>query len=149
MTVTKNFISDDAGILDLPGDINCPFILITMLTFRAYKKKLPVFLFFWEGLFISDIFFFWKVDKEQILEVLSFNISRHHFPQIFRTSFNIIWKNDFRHERWESDKDWFWPFEPIWKLKTTFSKYWTSIKVQLWVQLNMKFLLGYDMKIAI
>ena len=35
----KNVISDAAGILDLPGDINSLFVLITMLTFHAYKKN--------------------------------------------------------------------------------------------------------------
>ena len=39
MTVTKNSISDAAGVLDLPGDINSLFVLITMLTFHAYKKN--------------------------------------------------------------------------------------------------------------
>ena len=29
---------------------------------------------------------------------ISFYISRYHFSQIFRTSFNIVWKKDFRHE---------------------------------------------------
>ena len=52
----------------------------------------------------------------------------HQQTSFFRTSFNIIWKNDFLHKSWESGKDWFWPFEPIWKLKTTFCKYWTSIQ---------------------
>ena len=55
----KNVISDAAGVLDLPGDINSLFVLITMLTFHAYKKN------------FATIFF----------------------------------KNDFRHERWEPDKD--------------------------------------------
>ena len=29
---------------------------------------------------------------------ISFYISRYHFSQVFRTSFHIIGKNDFRHE---------------------------------------------------
>ena len=33
-----------------------------------------------------------------IAVLISFYISRYHFSQIFRTSFNIIWKTDFRHE---------------------------------------------------
>ena len=37
MTVTKNSISYAAGILDLPGDINSLFLLITVLTFHAHK----------------------------------------------------------------------------------------------------------------
>ena len=47
--------------------------------------------------------------------------------------FDTIQANERRQEtsspRWESDKDWFWPFEPILKLKTTFCKYWTSTKI--------------------
>ena len=30
---------------------------------------------------------------------------------------------------WESEEEWFWPFETFSKLKTTFCKYWTSIKI--------------------
>ena len=29
---------------------------------------------------------------------ISFYISRYHISQVFRTSFNIIWKKDFRHK---------------------------------------------------
>ena len=29
---------------------------------------------------------------------ISFYISRYHFSQVFRTSFNIIWKKDFQHK---------------------------------------------------
>ena len=32
---------------------------------------------------------------------------------------------------WESDKEWFWRFEPVSKLKTRFRKYWTSIKIKI------------------
>ena len=32
---------------------------------------------------------------------------------------------------WESDEEWSWPFEPFSKLKTTFCKYWTSIKIKI------------------
>ena len=39
MTVTKNFISDVAEVVDLPGDINYLFLLINVLTFHAYKIK--------------------------------------------------------------------------------------------------------------
>ena len=128
MTVTKNFISDAAGVFDLPGDIKFSFCIDHHVNFPCLQKKLCHYFFdsLWRFL-ISDIFF-WKVDKLELLEVLrSFDISRHDFSQIFRTSFNIICKNNFRHERWESDEDWFWPFEPISKLKTTY-KYWASIK---------------------
>ena len=38
----------------------------------------------------NQIFYF-------LLFYISFYISRNHFSQIFRTSFNIIWKKDFRH----------------------------------------------------
>ena len=57
MTVTKNFISDAAGVLDLPADINSLFVLITMLTFHACKKLCHYFFTFSGGLSISDIFF--------------------------------------------------------------------------------------------
>ena len=87
-----------------------------------------LFVFFYI-LSISDVLFLWKVDKKELLQVeRSFYISRHPFSQILRTSFNIIWKKYFHHESWESGEDWFWPFEPISKLKTTFCKNWTSIK---------------------
>ena len=33
-----------------------------------------------------------------LLFYISFYISRHHFSQIFRTSFSIIWKQDFCHK---------------------------------------------------
>ena len=45
-----------------------------------------------------------KICKIQSLDLLflvvfiSFYISRYHFSQVFRTSFNIIWKKDFRHK---------------------------------------------------
>ena len=45
-----------------------------------------------------------KICKIQPLDLLflvafiSFYISRYHFSQVFRTSFNIIWKKDFRHK---------------------------------------------------
>ena len=45
-----------------------------------------------------------KICKMQPLDLLffvvfiSFYISRYHFSQIFRSSFNIIWKKDFRHK---------------------------------------------------
>ena len=32
---------------------------------------------------------------------------------------------------WESDEEWFWTFEPFAKLKATFCKYWTSIKIKI------------------
>ena len=68
----------------------------------------------------------------------------------------------------ESNKKWFWPLELFLKLKTTFCKYWTLIKIKIsmtcmskeyevkikmvqeqWLQLKIKFLLGYNMKIII
>ena len=59
MTLTKNSISDAAGDLDLPGDINSLFVLITMLTFHAYKKNFgTIFFTFRRGLSVSDIFLF-------------------------------------------------------------------------------------------
>ena len=45
-----------------------------------------------------------KICKMQSLDhfifccFISFDISRYHFSRNFRTSFNIIWKKDFRHK---------------------------------------------------
>ena len=45
-----------------------------------------------------------KICKIQSLDLLflavsvSFYISRYHFSQVFRTSFNIVWKKDFHHK---------------------------------------------------
>ena len=38
-----------------------------------------------------------KIQSLDLLFLVAF-ISRHHFSQYFRTSFNIIWKKDFRHK---------------------------------------------------
>ena len=65
-------------------------------------------------------------------------------------------------------KELFSPLKPFLKLKATFCKYWTLIKIKIsmsfvhkvyesktkmvqeqWLQLNTKFLLGYNMKIVI
>ena len=45
MTVIKNLISDAAGVLDLPGNINSLFVLITIITFHAYKKNFATVFF--------------------------------------------------------------------------------------------------------
>ena len=69
---------------------------------------------------------------------------------------------------WEAEEKWFWPFKHFSKLKTAFCEYWTKIKIKIsitsvykdyeiktklvqeeWLQLKMKFLLGYNMKIII
>ena len=79
----------------------------------------------------------------------------------------FCWENFFI-EWWESDKEWFWTFEPFSKLKTRFCEYWTSIKIKIsmtcmykdykfkikmvqeqWLQLKMKSLWGSNMKIVI
>ena len=39
-----------------------------------------------------------SIDFLFLVVFISFYISRHHFSQVFRTSFNIIWKKDFRHK---------------------------------------------------
>ena len=80
MTVTENFISDTAGVLGLPGDMNPLFVLITKLPFHAYQKNFATIVFtFRGGLSIIDIFFcekkrsfsvFFEVGKKELLEVL-------------------------------------------------------------------------------
>ena len=68
----------------------------------------------------------------------------------------------------EPEVEWFRQFQPFPKLKTAFSEYWTTIKIKIsmtcvykeyeiktkmvqehWLQLKMKFLLGYNMEIVI
>ena len=39
-----------------------------------------------------------SLDPSFLVVFISFYISRYHFSQVFRTSFNIIWKKDFRHK---------------------------------------------------
>ena len=70
--------------------------------------------------------------------------------------------------RWRESEEWFWQFEPFSKLKTVFRECWASIKIkinmtcvskqyeiktnmeqQLWLQLKMMFLLGYNLKIVV
>ena len=46
-------------------------------------------------------FKFWRIQPPDFLffvVFISFYISRSHFSQIFRTSFNITWKRDFCHK---------------------------------------------------
>ena len=65
---------------------------------------------------------------------------------------------------WESEEEWCWPFESFSKLKITFCKLWASSKLAWplytsgvlykmmqgrWLQLKLKFLLGYNVKIVI
>ena len=58
MTVTKNSISDPAGVLNLRGDKSYLLILINVLTFHAYKKKLPLFCLLFVEVCLSVIDFF-------------------------------------------------------------------------------------------
>ena len=74
---------------------------------------------------------------------------------------------NFFIQLWESDRKWFWPFDSFSKLKRTFCNYRTSIKIKTsmtcvykeykvkikimkeqWLQLKMKFLMDYNMKIV-
>ena len=75
-----------------------------------------------------------------------------------RGNFSVGW--------WESGKEWFLPLKPFSKLKTTFCKYWTLIKIKIsktcvckecegkikmvqdqWLQLKMKFLFSRGMNL--
>ena len=74
----------------------------------------------------------------------------------------FYWERFFFHW-WRGIEEWFWWFEPFSKLKIALCEYWTSIKIKIsmtcvskeyetqtkmvheqWIQLNMKFLLGYN-----
>ena len=76
-------------------------------------------------------------------------------------------RGNFFIGRWEPEEVWFWPFQPFSKLKTTFCKYWISIKIKIsltfvykeyevkikmvqerWLQLRIKLLLGYNMRVV-
>ena len=46
---------------------------------------------------LMKIFKIQSVDLLFLIAFISFYISRYHFSQVFRTSFNIIWK-DFHHK---------------------------------------------------
>ena len=56
-----------------------------------------------------------------------------------------------RVEWYESGEEWFWPFEPFSKLKTTFCIYVGKTKMvkEQELQLKVKFLWGYNMNIVI
>ena len=95
------------------------------INFPCLQKKLCHCFFYLLQRFVHQWYIFFS--EKLIRTFRSFKFF-HQQTSFFRTSFNIIWKNDFLHKSWESGKDWFWPFEPIWKLKTTFCKYWTSIQ---------------------
>ena len=58
MTVTKNSISDAVGVHHLPGDINYLFVLITVLTFHAYKKDFATIFLLFVEVCPSVIYFF-------------------------------------------------------------------------------------------
>ena len=77
-------------------------------------------------------------------------------------------RGDFSFGWWESGKEWFWPLEPFSKLKTTCCKHWTLVKIKIsmacvykeyrgktkmvqeqWLQLKVKILLNYSMKLFI
>ena len=85
--LSKNSISDAAGVLDLPGDINYLFVLITVLTFHAYKKYMLLFFFFF--LSISVYFFCEKLIKKNFYKLkevfTSADILFHKFLELHLT----------------------------------------------------------------
>ena len=93
---------------------------ITLNRFCALIKRKPTSLFFIDNIKLDGVptkikwkihtflYFKFKVHLIKIYKiqppdllfivVLHYFFSRYHFSQIFRTSFNIIWKNNFRQE---------------------------------------------------
>ena len=90
---------------------------VTLNGFCLINKKNPTLLFLTDNIkmdrILTKIFYIVfpalkvlliKIFQIQSLDLLcfvvfiSFYISRYHFSQVFRTSFNIIWKKDFRHK---------------------------------------------------
>ena len=47
---------------------------------------------------LIKIFRIQSLDLLFLVVFISFYINRYHFSQVFRNSFNIIWKKDFRHK---------------------------------------------------
>ena len=61
------------------------------LRWRLYSDQFSIFL----CSFVPTI---QPLDILFLLFYISFYVSRYHFSQIFRTSFNIFWKKDFCHK---------------------------------------------------
>ena len=79
----------------MPTKINrkistCPFYLHSFSSFGGR------YFFSYSWTFICKII--QPLDLLFLVVFISFYVSRYHFSQIFKTSFSIIWKKDFRHE---------------------------------------------------
>ena len=91
MTVTKNSISNAAGVLDLPGDINSLFELITVLTFHAYKKIYAAIFFFFFFTFCPSVMYVFceKLIKRNFYKLkevfISADILFHKFLELHLT----------------------------------------------------------------
>ena len=112
-----NFNFDDIRIYFLQVLRDCRQITFVTLNGFCQLTKTPTPLFLMDNIkmdrILTKIFYIVfqvlkvlliKICKIQSLDLLflvvfiSFYISRYHFSQVFRTSFNIIWKKDFRHK---------------------------------------------------
>ena len=89
---------------------------VTLIRFCPLSKKKPTPLFLTNNIKMGRILTIVIYIVFQVLKVLlmrskiqspallflfvfiRFYISRYHFSQVFRTSFNIIWRKDFRHK---------------------------------------------------
>ena len=59
------------------------------------------------------------------------DVTNHGFPKYrLRVEGNGKFCWGIFYQVVESEEEWFWPFKPFSKLKTTFCKYWTSIKMK-------------------
>ena len=89
-----------------------------------------------------------------------------HGPKTVLHTWNFVYEKLYFMKPFE--EEWFRLFEPFSMLEKLFCKYWTSIKMKIiitcvykeykikmkmvqerWLQLKMKFLLGYNLKIVI
>ena len=104
-----NFNFDDIRTYFLQVLRDCwQIIFVTFNGFCPFKQKKPTPLFLTDNIkmdrILTKIFYIvLQVLKTQSVDLLfvvfmSFYISRYHFSQAFRTSFNIIWKKDFRRK---------------------------------------------------
>ena len=107
---------------------------------------------------------YWNLTHNVGLLVLWFDITKTYKQKQSNRVFQIVLcsRGNFFFGWWGTKEEWSGPFQPFSKLKTTFCKYWTLIKIknsincgykeyevkikmeqEQWLQLKIKFLLNY------
>ena len=99
-------------LLSNPPPLPTPFFWRTISWWIVYQtkpnEKCMPFLHYIMKVLLYFYIMFWRYFLQKfarqppdflfIVDFISFYTSRYYFSQIFRTSFSIIWKKDFRHE---------------------------------------------------